>query len=340
MRRHELEQAVGLCRRTQVLAAESSDRPAPRRPLEEAELEEIRLVDVLDRVRLLSKRNRERRETHGAATELVGHGREQLAICALEARLVDLQQLERLSRDVEGDRARVADLGNVANPAKDSVRNPGRSASSSCDLVSGAGVDLDAEDPRRAAHDRRELLPFVVPEPEGHPETVAERRREQTGAGRRPHEREGREIESQRSRPGALSDDDVEPEVLEGRVQDLLDGAVHPVDLVHEEDIARLEAREDRSHVPLTLEGRARDGADPDAELLADDRRERRLTEPRGPDEEDVVQGISAPLGCLERDVQLLLDPLLPDEVVESTRAERLLDLLLVVPQFGRQKLG
>ena len=53
-----------------------------------------------------------------------------------------------------------------------------------------------------------------------------------------------------------------------------------------------------------------------------------------------MIQSISTPLGRLERDVQLLLDPLLPDEVVEATGAERLLDLLLVVPKDGCEELG
>ena len=42
---------------------------------------------------------------------------------------------------------------------------------------------------------------------------------------------------------GALADDDVEPEVLERRVEDLLDRAVEPVDLVDEEDVALARAR-------------------------------------------------------------------------------------------------
>ena len=40
---------------------------------------------------------------------------------------------------------------------------------------------------------------------------------------------------------GALAHDDVEPEVLERRIEDLLGGAAHPVDLVDEEHVARLD---------------------------------------------------------------------------------------------------
>ena len=84
---------------------------------------------------------------------------------------------------------------------------------------------------------------LVVAEPERHAEAVAERRRQQARARRRADERERRQVERQRARGRALADDDVEPEVLERRVEDLLDRAVQAVDLVDEEDVALLERR-------------------------------------------------------------------------------------------------
>ena len=87
--------------------------------------------------------------------------------------------------------------------------------------------------------------------------------------------------------------DDVEPEVLERRVEDLLGGAAEAVDLVDEEDVARLERGEDRGDV-LPLERRPGDRADADAELLADDVREARLAEPRRAGEQDVVERLAA----------------------------------------------
>ena len=113
----------------------------------------------------------------------------------------------------------------------------------------------------------RELVGRVVVEPEGEPEAVAQRRRQQPGARRRADERERRQVERQRPRGRPLADDDVEPEVLERRVEDLLDRAVEPVDLVDEEDVARLERGQDRGDVALALERRPGDLADRDAEL-------------------------------------------------------------------------
>ena len=61
-------------------------------PLQEAELQEVGLVDVLDRLRLLTEGDRKRRQPDRPAAELVDHdGREQVSIEPLEARAVDLE---------------------------------------------------------------------------------------------------------------------------------------------------------------------------------------------------------------------------------------------------------
>ena len=186
-------------------------------------------------------------------------------------------------------------------------------------------------------HDLGELARVVVVEPERHAEAVAQRRGEQSCARRRADERERRQVERQRARSDSLPHHDVEPEVLERRIEDLLGGAAHAVDLVDEDHVARLDRREDRRDV-LPLERRACDGADADAELFADDVREACLAEPGRPDEQHVIKGFAARLRGGERNAELLLDALLADEVVEAARPERLLDRLLVLLDHGREK--
>ena len=130
---------------------------------------------------------------------------------------------------------------------------------------------------------------------------------------------------------GPWPDDDVEPEVLERRVEDLLDGRVQPVDLVDEEHVARLERGQDRGDVALPLERRAGDRADADAELLADDVREARLAEPRRADEQHVVERLAPRDRRGEHDLELLLEPLLADELGQVARPQRAVELVLVV---------
>ena len=55
-----------------------------------------------------------------------------------------------------------------------------------------------------------------------------------------------------------------------------------------------------------------------------------------GPDEEDVVESLAAPLRRFERDLELLLRPRLPHEVVEPARPERPLDVLVALLEHRR----
>src|SRR4051794_2362627 len=91
-------------RSADVRAAELRDDSPSRGALDEAELQEKGLVHVLDRVRFLAERHRERRQAHRAAAELADDRAKQLAVGALESRAVDLEQLEGLSRDGGSDR--------------------------------------------------------------------------------------------------------------------------------------------------------------------------------------------------------------------------------------------
>src|SRR5207253_726056 len=100
------------------------------------------------------------------------------------------------------------------------------------------------------------------------------------------------------------------------------------------------ERGQDRRQVALPLERRPRDRSDPGVELAAHDVRQARLPEPRRPDEENVVERFPAAERGLQGDVELLLDPLLADELGQPPRAQRAVELILVDLQRGREEAG
>ena len=121
----------------EVRAAQLRHDPAARGALEEAQLEQVGLVDVLDRVSLLAERDGERRQPDRAAVEPLHDRPQQLAVGALEPFAVDLEQVERLGGDLVGDDALVPDLRDVADAAQDAVRDPRRPSRAPGDLVGG-----------------------------------------------------------------------------------------------------------------------------------------------------------------------------------------------------------
>src|SRR4029453_11004269 len=92
-------------------------------------------------------------------------------------------------------------------------------------------------------------------------------------------------------------------------------------------------------HVALALQRGARRRAERDAELLPDDEGEARLAEPGRADQQQVVERLAACPRRLEGDRELLLDPLLADELVQRARAERALEFVAPRPHRRREEL-
>ena len=129
--------------------------------------------------------------------------------------------------------------------------------------------------------------------------------------------------------PGALAEHDRQLAVLHRRVERLLDRAAEPVDLVDEEDAARLQRGEEGGDVGLALQRRAGGLHHRHAQLGGDDVGERGLAEPGRAGEQDVVERLAAAARRLDEDRQLLGDLLLVDEVGERRRAQRAVEVLV-----------
>ena len=129
--------------------------------------------------------------------------------------------------------------------------------------------------------------------------------------------------------PGPWPIDDVDAAVLHRRIEELLDRPVQAVDLVDEEDVLGLERRQDRGHVGLAVDGRARHDPERRGHLGRDDARERRLAQARRPGQEHVLARLAAPAGGLEEDAELLLDLGLAHELGQAPGPQRAVELLL-----------
>ncbi len=134
-----------------------------------------------------------------------------------------------------------------------------------------------------------------------------------------------------RARSGALADDDVDLEVLHGRIEDLLDRPVEPVDLVDEQHVAVFEVREDGGHVCLALQRRPRRGDDVHTHLEGDDVGKSRLAQSRRACQKHVVERLVARFRGSYEDIQLLAKHRLAHERHQRTRPQRTLHLLVLL---------
>jgi hypothetical protein len=142
------------------------------------------------------------------------------------------------------------------------------------------------------------------------------------------------QVDADRAGGRPLADHQIEHAVLHRRIEDLLDRGREPVDLVDEEDVAILEIGEQGGEIAGLGDHRPRGGAKADAELARDDLGERRLAEPRRPEEEHMIERIAPRPGGRDEHPQILPRRLLPDELVERLGAQRRIQVL--GPALGR----
>ena len=147
----------------------------PRRPLQEARLNEVRLVQVFERPPVFTEGRRDRVDPDRSAAELLDDGCEDATVELVETVLVHLETSERLPCRHEIDLRFAGDLGEVAEPTEQPVGDAWRAAAARSDLAGRVGRDLDPENPRRAHHDPGERLDVVEVETECDPETAVQR---------------------------------------------------------------------------------------------------------------------------------------------------------------------
>ena len=143
-----------------------------------------------------------------------------------------------------------------------------------------------------AGDDEGELFLLVVFEVAGEAEAVAQRGREEAGARRRPHHREGRQRKRDRRCTGPFADHDVHPEIFHRQVEHLLGRAGEAMDLVDEKDVVLLEGGKHGGQISGVLNRRAGGQAQRAVDLRGDDHRQRRLAQPRRARKQDVVRGL------------------------------------------------
>src|SRR5580704_14173147 len=212
---------------------------AARRALHETLLQQVRLDDFFDDVALVAERCCDRLDPDRTAPIIFGNAAQVTPVHAVETAYVDIEPQQRRVGGHRVDARQTCDGGKVANAAQQAYRDA-RGAPRPARYLGGAvGEQLDAEHPRRSAHDRPELLRLVEDEAQRNAETLPQRPRDKAGVRGRANQGEGRETVANRSRTGPLPDDQIDLVVLHRRVEVFLGRRRQTMDLVDEQHLAR-----------------------------------------------------------------------------------------------------
>ena len=108
---------------------------------EESFAHEVGFGNRLNRFCFLTDRHGQGRQAHRTARETTTDGIENRAIQAIQAGRVDLEELERAARGLEGQLPVAMHLGVVDDATQEAVRDSGSAARTRGDLVGGLRVD-------------------------------------------------------------------------------------------------------------------------------------------------------------------------------------------------------
>src|SRR4051812_43494201 len=171
-----------------------------RRPVEEAELQQIWLVHLLPPVDPPAAHPRGSPPPPPARRQHLPDPRGQPPVGRVQALVIDVHGRHGGFRFGDADPAVGANLGKIANAAQQAVDDPRRSPPPTREDVNRLRVDLDAKDPGGPLDDRRELVDRVVVEPVDGAETVSQRRADASRPGRRANDCERLEAQPQAPR--------------------------------------------------------------------------------------------------------------------------------------------
>ena len=222
----------------------------------------------------------------------------------------------------------------VPHAAEQIVGDARRPARTGRDLQRPVGIDADVQLCRRARHDGRKLRRLVVAEAVDETEAGAERRGDEADARCRAHEGEARQFQTHAAGVRPLVDEDVDREVLHRGVEIFLHRLRHAVDLVDEDDVARLQGGQESGEVRRLREDGPARRLHVDAHRVAEDVRERCLAETGRTREQHVVQRLPPVLRGLDRKLQPVADFPLADEIGELLRTQLVVESRVPPVQF------
>ena len=217
---------------------------AARRAHQEAELHQVRFVDVLNGHGILAGCRREGVQPDRAAAEFVHHRAKDGAIHLVQPQLVHALHGNRLPCHIEADDAAAAHLRVVADALEHPVCDSRRTAASARDFHDACVLRVNLQNRRASADDLRQFLRLVHFQPEENAEAVAQRGGQLTCAGCRANEREFRHGDANRPRGRAFANHDVDGKVLHRGVQHLFHRAGEAVNFVDEQHVPLIEVRQ------------------------------------------------------------------------------------------------
>ena len=167
-------------------------------------------MDVLECPAILTNRRRKGFEAYRSSVVNIDDCSEQLPIEVVETECVDLHLLEPPLCGIESHRIAAEVMGEVTNPAQETVCDPRCAARTPRDFSTRLIWHLDIQDVGRAGYDHCQVLTGIELEAVDNAEAVTQRSGQEPGASCGADQRESRQGETYAARRRALPNHQIE----------------------------------------------------------------------------------------------------------------------------------
>ena len=212
---------------------------------DQALLDQEGLDHVFHRVARFRKAGGERFNADRATAIDIGDHHQVTPVHRVEAEAIDLQSAERGISHAGSDFGLAGGSREIAHTAQQPAGDARRATGPRRNLARPIGGERQFEQPRSAGDDLFQLIDGVEIEAQRDTETIAQRCRQQPGAGGSANQGERRQIDAHAARRWAFADHDVQHPVFHGRIEDFLHRWRHAVDFIDEQHVMRFEIGED-----------------------------------------------------------------------------------------------
>lgn len=209
------------------------------------------------------------------------------------------------------------------------------------DLLSALRRDLHTQNARRTPHHAGQITGGVVFQSGHNAEAIAQGRGNQAHARGGPYQGKRLQINFDRARGRTLADDQIQLEILHGRIEDFLHRNGHAMDFIHKEYVMSAEIGEDGRQIPAALQHRAGSADQVDAQFCGHDLRQSRLAQARIAVKQRMIQRLAALSGRAQVDAQIGAQLVLADEVIQTARAHAFVQIdgrVATALRTGRRK--
>ena len=192
------------CLQPQVVPGKFRCHSSARSAVDKSGFDQERLVDLLDRSGVFADGRGDGVQSYGTAAELFDDRSEDLVVHLIESARVDIERRESDLCDFEVDVPFALDHGEVAHSAQQRVGDSGRAARAERHLVRRVVVDRDVQNARRAFDDAGQHRGVVIFQMALDAEARPQGRGQQAAACGGAYEREGRQLDLDRTRRRAF----------------------------------------------------------------------------------------------------------------------------------------